>query len=184
MRNSKTLGIIIKRKNFFEADKLLTVLSPTDGKIQLKAKSVRKITSRRLAHLELLNLVTFSIYKKNNNTPLAIDAYSYQTYPHIKSDLIKSNLSYHICEIVDNLVPAGTESKNTFYLVKKVFDDLETAKDHFYAIVHDFELNLLISLGFSAPEQNLKGSKASLFIENILERKLKAREIIKKINFD
>ena len=67
MRNLKINGIIIKRLNLFESDKIITVLSPSEGKVQFKAKNVRKITSHRISHMELLNLASFSVYKSNIN---------------------------------------------------------------------------------------------------------------------
>ena len=185
MRNLKINGIIIKRLNLFESDKIITVLSPSEGKVQFKAKNVRKITSHRISHMELLNLASFSVYKSNiNSLPLAIEVNSVKTYSNIKSNLIKSNLSYHICEIVDSLLPMGSDNKNIFYLLEGVLDNLEKASDNFYSLIHDFEMKLLSDLGFSSPNLNLKGAKASLFIENIIEKKLKSREIIKKINFN
>ncbi len=44
-------GIVIKRRNSGESDRLVTVYSPTHGKITLKAKGVRKST-RRSGQLE------------------------------------------------------------------------------------------------------------------------------------
>lgn len=184
MRNSKLEAFIIKKINIFEKDKILTLLSPTEGKIQVKAKHVRNINSKRLAHLELLNLTSFSLYKRSSMMPVVTEAYSYKNYPNIKSNLIKINLSFHICEIVENLVSYGAENRNVFYLLKNTLEELENKAEDFYKIVHDFEIKLLFSLGFSSPNQNLKGARASLFIENIIEKKLKSREIIKKINFN
>lgn len=185
MRNLKVNGIIIKRINLFESDRIITVVSPSEGKIQFKAKNIRKITSRRISHMELLNLASFSVYKSSiNSMPLAIEVDSAKTYSNIKSNLIKSNLSYHICEIVDSLLPMGNDNKNIFYLLEEVLDNLEKAVDDFYSLIHDFETKLLFDLGFSSSSLNLKGARASLFIENIIEKKLKAREIIKKINYN
>ena len=60
MRSFKTEGIVIKRRNFNEADRIITVFSKRNGKINIKASGVRKITSRRSPHLELLNYSIFS----------------------------------------------------------------------------------------------------------------------------
>ncbi|MBI4096902.1 MAG: DNA repair protein RecO, partial [Candidatus Levybacteria bacterium] len=54
MRTFRTEGIIIKRKNFGEADRILTVFTKEYGKLQVKAKGIRRIPSRRSAHVELV----------------------------------------------------------------------------------------------------------------------------------
>jgi len=54
MKSYKTEGIIIKRKNFGEADRILTIFTKNKGKISIVAKGVRKINSRRAPHIELL----------------------------------------------------------------------------------------------------------------------------------
>jgi DNA repair protein RecO (recombination protein O) len=57
MRQQKFLGLVIKRANFSEADKLVTLFTREVGKATFVAKGVRRVKSRRSAHLELFNLV-------------------------------------------------------------------------------------------------------------------------------
>ena len=54
-RTYKTEGIILKRINFGEADRILTSYTKHFGKISLLAKGVRKITSRKGGNIELFN---------------------------------------------------------------------------------------------------------------------------------
>ena len=63
MRTHKTEGIIIKRRNYGEADRILTVFTKYNGKIQVKATGIRRIPSRRSAHVELLNYSVLNLYK-------------------------------------------------------------------------------------------------------------------------
>src|SRR3990167_6479602 len=93
MRAHKTEGIVLKRKSLAEADRIITVFSKHYGKISLMAKGVRKITSRRSPHIELLNYSKFSILKK---------------------DLKKIGYAYHICELVDSLCAENQESQQIF----------------------------------------------------------------------
>jgi DNA repair protein RecO (recombination protein O) len=44
-------GIILKRRNLGETDRILTVFSRQYGKIKILAKGVRKINSRRSGHI-------------------------------------------------------------------------------------------------------------------------------------
>ena len=58
----KTEGIILRRRDFGEADRILTVFSLHRGKISVIAKGVRRITSRRAGNVELLNRVQMFLY--------------------------------------------------------------------------------------------------------------------------
>src|SRR5882757_7580474 len=100
MRNLRTEGIVIKRRNYGEADRILTVLTRDYGKISIKATGVRKITSRRSAHIELLNHTTLHLYKKNTFMVLT-EAKMLEDFSVIKQDFQKIGLAYHFCELVD-----------------------------------------------------------------------------------
>ena len=52
----RTDAIILRRSDFGEADRLLTVFTPERGKLRLLAKGVRKTTSRKAGHVELFML--------------------------------------------------------------------------------------------------------------------------------
>ena len=54
----KTEAIVLKRTNFGEADRLVTVFSQPRGKLVLLAKGIRRLTSRKKGHLELFNRAT------------------------------------------------------------------------------------------------------------------------------
>ncbi|MBI2593599.1 DNA repair protein RecO, partial [Candidatus Daviesbacteria bacterium] len=72
-------GIILKRTNFGEADRMLTVLTKNLGKITVIARGVRKITSRRAGNVELLNVVKLGLFKGKGYT--LTEAQSVQTFP-------------------------------------------------------------------------------------------------------
>src|SRR3989344_892201 len=93
-----TEGIIIKRKNFGEADRILTVITPYKGKINIIAKGVRRITSRRAGNIELLNKTKLHIFQGQGMGILS-EAEAISTYPKIKNNLILSSYGSHILEI-------------------------------------------------------------------------------------
>ena len=55
-------GLVIKRKDVGEADKIVTIFSKNQGKISVIAKGVRKVTSRRAGNLELLSRKQVQLY--------------------------------------------------------------------------------------------------------------------------
>ncbi|MBI5044877.1 MAG: DNA repair protein RecO [Candidatus Levybacteria bacterium] len=182
MKNTTTSGIVIKRRNFGEADRIVTIYTQNFGKLVVKAKGVRRITSRRGSHIELLNYTQFSIYK-GSHTPILTEAQTINSFSHIKNNLQKTGLAYHICELVDGLCPEEQEQRSIFDLLKRVLNDIAVASDsELIFIVHAFEVELLSQLGYW--HKNIEDSSqldTREFIEGILERKLRSHKVFSKI---
>ena len=186
MRNFKTEGIIIKRRNFKDSDRVLTVLTKTHGKIYVRAAGVRKITSRRAGHIEPLNHSVLTLYQ-GNAFPVLTEAETLNNFSIIKQDLKSVGLALHLCELVDGLCPENQENIRIFFLLKETLDKLCTIENP-KTLVNEFEMQLLSILGYSNKvsfatvlESDQTGIDRQNFIENILERKLKSRSIFAKI---
>lgn len=123
MRSTKTEGIIIKRKNIGEADRILTIITPHYGKISVKATGVRKLTSRRSAHIELLNHTALGLYQGKGMHVLT-EAKMIEDFTAIKQDFNKVGLAYHLCELVDGLCPENQENSKVYDLLKTTLNQL------------------------------------------------------------
>ncbi|MFN8450159.1 MAG: recombination protein O N-terminal domain-containing protein [Anaerolineae bacterium] len=51
-RSFRTPAIILKRFDLGEADRLLTLLTPRHGKLEVVAKGARKLTSTKTGHVD------------------------------------------------------------------------------------------------------------------------------------
>ncbi|OGH02421.1 MAG: DNA repair protein RecO [Candidatus Levybacteria bacterium RIFCSPHIGHO2_01_FULL_37_17] len=173
MRSYKTEGIVIKRISLAEADRIVTIFSKTHGKISVFAKGVRKITSRRSPHIELLNYSKFSLHKGKNMFTLS-EAESIHNFHFLKKDLKKVSVAYHVCELIDSLCAENEHSPQVFELLKLTLEKVEKEENSNNAIAN-FEIILLKLLGFFRNEASLDLNRHKL-IENILERKLKAKQ--------
>lgn len=179
MRTFKTTGIVIRRKNIGEADRILTIYTKDMGKLQVKAKGVRKITSKRASHIEPLNIAVMTLYKGEGMHVLT-EVEATNSHNTIKSNLSRVGMAYHICELIDSLCPEGQEQPEIYDLLEQMLQDLGS-KEKVGEAIHAFEINLLTALGFTTSSHDLTGSKASIFIESILEKKLKSRQIIPQL---
>lgn len=174
MRSFKIEGIIIKRRNLGESDRMLTVLTKRHGKIQIKASGVRKIISRRSPHIELLNYSLLTLHKGKILSTL-IEAQTVENHAGIKEDLTKIGFAYHLCELIDGLCAENQELDAVFDLFKKTLGQL-SKEIEIAPIIHDFEIQLLTTLGFyPAHNANLD---TTAYIEDILERRLKTRPLL------
>ena len=66
MNNYQTQGVILRRKNFFETDKMLWVYTRDRGNIKVIAKGARKTLSKLSGHVELFYLNNFQIVEGKN----------------------------------------------------------------------------------------------------------------------
>lgn len=125
MRNFKTEGIIIRRRNFRDADRILTVLTANHGKIAVRASGIRKIPSKRSAHVELLNHSVLNLYN-GHAFPVLTEAQTIDSFASIKEDLHKIGLAYHLCELVDGLCAEGQENRAVFSLLRNTLTILSS----------------------------------------------------------
>lgn len=180
MRSYKSEGIILKRKNSGEADRILTVFTKNRGKIQIKAVGVRKINSRRSPHTEPLNYTLLYLYK-GRGIPILIEAETLEAFPRIKDNLKRIGYAYYLCELIDCLCPENQENISVFYLLSDTLKKLSKEED-FVRIINEFEKSLLTTLGFYP--QNILLSQdidLSYIIEQIIEKKLKTKQIISRL---
>ncbi|MEK7517400.1 MAG: DNA repair protein RecO [Patescibacteria group bacterium] len=178
MRSYKTEGIILKRRNLGEADRILTVLSKNNGKIQIKAPGVRRITSRRSSHIELLNFSELTLYRTSSSfLPTLTEAHTIEDFSIIKSNLEKIGYAYYICELTNGLCPERQENREVFSLLKATLRELCDSLDS-KKVVKYFEKELLSNLGYWLEASLLRTRDSGGVMERILERKLKTSRLI------
>lgn len=163
----KTEGIILKRKNYSESDRILTIFSKVQGKITVLAKGVRKITSRRAGNIELLNRAQIFLHQGKNFLILT-EAVALDTYPKIKEDLTLSTYAYHIIELVDRLTAENQVSINIYNDLVEVLSRLSISPRQI--LIRAFEVKILSNLGFWSRENIADLNKDTGNILAVLEK--------------
>lgn len=181
MRAYKTEGIIIKRTNFGEADRILTIFTKHYGKIRAIAKGVRKIKSRRAPHLELFNH-TSCFLSKGKNLDIITEAQLINSFSKLKKDLKKVGLAFKACELADQLTREDQSQRRVFELLEGCLNDLNHLnKKESEEVVKIFEQELLQVLGFLPKGQALEKIDVEHFIEKIIEKKLKTKKFLENL---
>jgi hypothetical protein len=137
-------GLILKRANFGEADRMLTVLTKVHGKISVIARGVRRITSRRAGNVELLNLVKLGLFQKHSYT--LTEAESIETFPRIKSNLAIATAAFHILELTNKLLPENDPNYRAYDLIIETLYRMESNPRQL--LLRAFEIKFLNLLGF------------------------------------
>ncbi len=182
MRNLKTEGIIIRRRDFKDADRILTILTKDYGKIAVKASGIRRIPSRRSPHVELLNHCIVSLYQ-GNKFPILTEAHTLSSFSPVKEDLQRIGAAYHLCELVDGLCPENQENRAAFELMTETLHRLaKSTSDEVTVTVRQFEIEFLTLLGYWNTANNLNTRiDMDQFVEGIIERKLRSKTMFAKL---
>lgn len=149
MHNWSSEGIVLKRRDFGEADKLLTIFSKQRGKVKVLAKGVRRINSKRSGNVELLNHSKL-FFAESKIFPLLTEAETINAFPSLKEDLVKIGFAYQITELIDNLFHEEQESRVTFEFLTTTLRNIDLAEDQREARLYkqEFEVKILELAGF------------------------------------
>ncbi|MDQ5981678.1 MAG: repair protein RecO [Patescibacteria group bacterium] len=167
----KTTGIVIKRTNYKDADKILTVLTQELGKISCKAKGIRKITSKKRSHLEPGSIATIYLIKTYDRY-LITQANSIYNIKLSETDYDVTLYLYSILEITDKLIPNDDPNPINFRLLKKALELFNQTPTK--GLVLGYLIKLMKINGFYTKSE---------FIDFYEQMNLKNPELMKKIFF-
>jgi DNA repair protein RecO (recombination protein O) len=171
-------GIVLKRRNLGEADRILTILSKEHGKIAVKAPGVRHISSRRSSHVELLNFSEFTLYRSSKTfLPIVTQAQTLDNFSAIKKDLHKIGFAYYVCELINGLCADNQENRGVFFHLKSTLLELSQTANA-ASLIKRFEESLLKELGFWSEAKLLQTQDSQIVMEKLLERKIKTLRVI------
>lgn len=151
MATIKTSGIIIRKLNLGEADKILTVLTRDRGKIRVLAKGVRRPKAKLSGFSDIFHYNDF-ILAEGRNWDIVTSAVTVERFLRDDTALEQIGLMYYVCELTDKLIEETQTVLGSFELLRET---LAYMKNHPGSIIARsyFEMKLLTLLGF-APELN------------------------------
>ena len=148
MGNIKTNGIIIAENNFGDFDKMLTMLTPGQGKISCIAKGARRPKSALLAGTQLLCFGEYLMYK-GSNTYNINSCETIEVFYNIRTDLDKLKYAVHITKIIQDVTE---ENQNCYKILQLFLNTLYTISEsdkNLDLVLNIFKLRLLCILGFT-----------------------------------
>lgn len=142
----KIQGVILRRNNVGEADRIVTLLTP-QGKLAVVARGIRKLASRKAGALELFQVVDL-VVSETGSLPTVSEATTREFFPRLREDLAAASQAFWAAELVDRLVQ--DEGGGTLYPV--LVDYLRRVEAGANSLdIRAFELSVLLDLG-SQPE--------------------------------
>ena len=159
----KTKGIVIKRVNLGEADKIITLLTKDRGKIRVIAKGVRKPKAKLAGFLDLFHY-NECLIAEGRNLDIITGVSTIENWHGINQSLQQVALAYYMAETIDKLIEETQEIGDIFDLIYFSFDTLNQNKINLNILKSFFEVNIVGALGYK-PE---------------LERCIECNEVIQK----
>ncbi len=140
-------AIVLKRTDHGEADRLLTLLTPDQGKLRASAKGVRKPTSRKSGHVELFTHCALML-AQGKTFDVVTQADTVDAFIDLRDNLDRVGYAYYIGELIDRFAEEGTESRALFDLLLNTLRQLAEPAINPDLLARFFELRLLDLAGY------------------------------------
>src|SRR5947208_1116965 len=123
-RLHSTDAIPLKRMDYGEADRIITVLTPDRGKLRILARGVRRSTSRMAGHLELFSHAHL-VLARGRDLDTVTQASTVEPFRRTREDMIAVSYAYHLAELVDSLLEDNDPHAEVFRLLREALSALE-----------------------------------------------------------
>lgn len=143
-----TTGIVIRKIDFGEADRIVTVLTEDMGKIDCIAKGARRLKSKFCGRLELFSEVQLTCYQGQSLACLN-EAYLIDGFPDSK-EINRHRVLFYIAEITHRLIQTDQQIEGIYPLLRETLHYLKS-EEKTDVILHAYLVKLFTLTGFLSP---------------------------------
>lgn len=176
-RNYASEGIVLARKNYGEADRILSIYSKTSGRISLIAKGSRRPKSRKRGHIEVFNLIRFQA-AKGRGIDIMTEAEIIDDFADIRKSLKKISLAYYFSEVTGRMTHEEESNSELFELLIDTLNKLKHT-NALKKLRTDFVKNILVILGFWPINLSLPNPDEKL--EEVIECQISSMRVGKRM---
>ena len=195
MKIFKINGIILKKKEYGENNLLVTIFSKEIGKIVAMSFGITKSKKRNLAAYNPMNVVEFTISKRNNFYSIK-EANITKVFKNILSDIEKLEISLYILDCIDKIYDESVENERFFLKLTDILSYInetdELKQGYKYYIIVAFLHRIMAEHGIYEIGEIKSLLKKELFLEykkiltlnkdlNFQEKVEKHKKSLKKI---
>lgn len=143
----QTAGIVIKKTDIGEADRILTIFTQDFGKIDALARGIRKLEAKLLGHSELFCQSHFML-SPGTFKPILTGAFTTRNFVSLRSDFNKLNTAFRVAKALDEAIAGPQKEPAIWNLALSVFSELDSSPSlSAEKIFCFFQANLLKHLG-------------------------------------
>lgn len=141
----RTDGLILRRNDFGEADRLLVMATP-GGKRRVIVKGARKTSSRLAGHVELFTHARMLV-AIGRNLDIVTQSQVVDGFDTLRGDLCRLSMAYYAAELYDKLVQEEEENLSIFRLLIQTFTALNLSINP-DLVLRAYEMRLLHNAGY------------------------------------
>lgn len=173
-RTIKTEAIVLRKRSLPNQDKIVTLFTKELGKVNVFAKGIKKITSRRLPHVQTANLINCVLYKKNDRFYLQ-ETSLISGFSQIKKDQSKLHLLYQVFFVVERMLPDHQNEAAVYRLVMSFLIELSGSQSQESSLLLKYLNKILKLLGYAKEDKSYNELMSD--IEEIIHEKMPSLHI-------
>lgn len=136
----------MRRSDVGEADRVLTIYTPTLGKLRVAARGIRKITSKLAGHLELFTHTALML-ARGRSLDVITQSQTLWPYAALRADPQRLFCAYYTIELLDRLAEEEDPNPQVFELLVDSLRALDTSRNPML-VLRFYELRLLSYAGY------------------------------------
>jgi DNA repair protein RecO (recombination protein O) len=149
MKQIVSKGIVLSRTNFGEADRILTAITPDNGKVRLMARGVRKVKSKLAGGIELFSVSNISFIVGRGEIRTLTSTRLEHYFKQIVQDVDRTMYGYEVLKTLDR-VTEDEAGEEYFMLAEHILNALNDPQVNLDVIKLWFYMQLL-KLGGHSP---------------------------------
>jgi len=149
MNQLTTTAIILSRTDYGEADRILTLLTPDQGKLRLVAKGVRRVKSKLAGGIELFSVSHITFIRGRGDMGTLVSTRLQAHYAHIVQHLDRTMAGYDLIKQL-NKATEDQPGPDYFHLLHQTFQSLDDVSVPL-SIIHLWFAMQLLRLGGHEP---------------------------------
>ncbi len=146
-RSFKTAAIVLRRQDYGEADRLLTLFTPEHGKLHVIAKGVNKPAGRKTGHVELFTRSTMLI-QRGREIHVVSQAEMVEPFLPLQENLERGAYAHYVAELLDHFTELEEQNTALFRLLDAALGWLSLPEVDLRLAARYYELHLLQLVGF------------------------------------
>lgn len=125
MQQIHTLAIVLRRTNYQEADRILTVLTPEQGKLSVIAKGARRAKSKLAGGIELLAVNDLTFIKGKGEMYTLTASRVKTAFASIAKDIDRTMKAYEYLKLIDKILESHAHERGYFDAVCGALEGLD-----------------------------------------------------------
>ena len=118
MNRITTTGLVLTRFNFGEADRIITVLTPDNGRLKLMVKGARRVKSKLAGGIEIFSINSLTLIKGRSEINTLTSSRLQGYFSNITADYNRTMAGYDILKTINKAIQDNCDAEYYFLLLQ------------------------------------------------------------------